>query len=160
MFAVTPNTQTTKLEIPKRLVERAGLAPQAPSHLAMQRKGFKLVPGVAARPSEDTRLSSTSEYRPPALRRCQALTSCSAVPQPSTTSTFSLRCGNPETSKPKPALLKQARRKFRFQDDAKAELRSLRELAAATQERHKHVELHFVDTSVDPCKCATCGAPV
>ena len=57
----------------------------------------------------------------------------------------------------KDAFVALAQTQYRFDDDMKAEKVRLRQKHEATLERYKHVKLHYVDRSVSPHNCATCG---
>lgn len=167
-FFVGPKHELERLEIPVGLASRAGLPPQHSKKVKIRRDGFKLMPAVAAtdffaqgqtfrgsaviidmRIPPDGKVSLSSIYV--MLSRATTLDDIYLL--------HPLWIDGDEEAKKK--FLESAKSKFKFDLDAIAAEKHLRERHESTVASYKDVPLHYVDyKSGPPYKCSLCQEPV
>ena len=166
-FFVGTNYETVEMEIPAAVRKRYDIPHQAPPMIKIRRTGFKLVPGVAV--TDFFAQGQTFKGHPVVIDLRMppngkvSMSGFYVMLSRATTldDVYLLHPLWPHgDDAAKDAFVALAQRQYRFDDDMKAEEVRLRRKHEATLDRYKHVKLHYVDRSVSPHKCATCGEPV
>ena len=166
-FVVGRKHELEQLDIPTAMRAASGLPPQAPKTVKLRREGFKLVPGVAVtdyfsqgqtfrghavvldlRIPPDGRVSLSGVYV--MLSRATTLEDIYLL--------HPLWPAGDDAAKA--AFIARAQQTLRFDDDIVSAETALRAKHDVTVDMYKDAELHYIDKSVDPERCAHCGRRV
>ena len=173
-FLVETRFETNLFEIPASLLRNHGVPPQAPSKIKVRREGFKLIPAVAA--TDFFAQGQTFRGHPVVIdlrippKGAVSMSGFYVMLSRATTldDVYLLHpLWPPGDETARSAYIQQAKIRFRFGPDVRAEETNLRRKHDVTIERIKAdisagklPQPHYVDSSVDPNRCATCGAQV
>ena len=163
-FIVTPQSEKKKFEIPEAVRLKCSLPPQAPSSFTFRRTGFRMLSGVATTDffaqGQTIHGPVVVDLRIPPTGSVQLESVYVMLSRATTLHNVYLLAPlwKPGNATAMAKFMADARRRFTFSDDVRAEEEALRDRHIRTLEAHADLvkHLHYVDRSVDPHRCALC----